>query len=230
MSISIPSKHIVRAIARFEARNRKPAVRPASAARSPRIITISREYGTEGRAIGEMVAKKAGFSLWDREILDVLAGQSGWELQARMFEALDEKSQSAIEAMVADFFGAVEKYSYFHLLPKAICTIAQEDGVIIGRGAHLILPHAFRVRIEASAATRVRAAAALDGITEKSARQKIARIDKDRAGFIRQLSGVIGARSESIEYDLRINTDHISSKNAAQTIIDAFERMLKDRK
>ena len=229
MAVSMPEKHIAKAIARFEARSKKPAVHSHSG-RIADIITLSRDYGTEGHAIGEMVAEKLGFSLWDREILDMLAGESGWTLQARMFEALDEKSQGAIDAVVADFFGGLERDTYFHLLPKAICTIAHEDAVIVGRGAHLILPYAFRVKLEASLATRVRAVAELEGIAEKSARQKINQIDKDRAGFIKQLSKIISVKPELIDYDLRINVDHISSKNAAQTIFDAFERFMSDKK
>jgi cytidylate kinase len=228
MAVSIPEKHIAKAIARFESRSKKP-VRSEDSRRA-NVITLSRDYGTEGHAIGEMVAKKLGFSLWDREILDVLAGQSGWELQAKMFEALDEKAQGAIHAVVADFFGGLERDNYFHLLPKALYTIAHEDAVIVGRGAHLILPGVFRVKLEASLATRVRVVAELEGIAEKSARQKINQIDKDRAGFIKQLSKIISVKPEQLDYDLWINTDQISSNNAAQTILDAFERFLNDKK
>ncbi len=229
MSVSMLEKHIAKAIARFESCTRKPVVR-TEFGRVPKIITLSRDYGTDGRAIGEMVAKKLGCSLWDREIMDVLAGQSGWKLQARMFEALDEKAQGAIDSLVADFFGDMEKHNYFHLLPKAICTIAQKDAVIIGRGARLILPYSFRVKIEASFATRIRAVAALEGITEKSARQKVKRVDEERSGFLKQLVSTIGVKADRLDYDLLINTDHISCKNAAQTILDVFERFIKDKK
>jgi cytidylate kinase len=229
MAVSMPEKHIAKAIARFEARSKKPAV-SATIGPIAKIITLSRDYGTEGHAIGEVVAGKLGCSFWDREILDMLAGESGWKLQARMFEALDEKAQGAIDAVVADFFGRLERDNYFHLLPKAICTIAHEDAVIVGRGAHLILPHAFRVKLEASLAMRVQAVVELEGIAEKSARQKINQIDKDRAGFIKQLSKIISVKPEQLDYDLRINTDHISIENAAQTILDAFERFMNDKK
>ena len=228
MAISIPEKHIAKAIARFETRSKKPA-EPSDAVPAANIITLSRDYGTDGHAIGEIVAKKIGSTLWDRGILDVLAGESGWKLQASMFESLDEKAQGAIDAVVADFFGRVERDNYFHLLPKAICTIAQDDAVIVGRGAHLILPYAFRVKIEASLATRVKAVAVREGVTEKSARQTIQRIDKERTGFIKQLSKIISIKPEQLEYDLLINTDQISIENAAQTIFDAFERFMNDK-
>jgi len=229
MAVSIPEKHIAKAIARFEARSKKP-VESTDSGPAANIITLSRDYGTDGHAIGKIVAEKTGASLWDREILDVLAGESGWKLQARMFEALDEKAQNSIDAVVADFFGSVERDNYYHLLPKAIYTIAQEDAVIIGRGAHLILPHAFRVKIEASPETRIAAVCALEGIDEKSARQKVQQIDKERVGFIKQLSKIIPVKPAQLEYDLRINTDTLSTNCAAQIIINAFECFMDDLK
>ena len=229
MSISIPEKHIAKAIARFEARTKKQEASTDDGINA-RIITLSRDYGTGGREIGEKVAKALGFTLWGREILDVLASQSGFELQARMFEALDEKAQGAIDAVVADFFGTLERHNYFHLLPKAICMIAQENAVIVGRGAHLILPHAFRVKIEASLSTRISAVAALEGLDEASARKKVISIDKDRAGFIKQLGKVMIVKPEEVYYDLRINVDNISHENAAQTILDVFDRWVNVKK
>lgn len=211
MSISIPEKHIAKAIARFESRKKKQEASTDSIINA-RIITLSRDYGTNGREIGEKVSEALGFTLWDREILDVLAGESGFELQARMLEALDEKAQGAIDAVVADFFGNLERHNYFHLLPKAICTIAHENAVIVGRGAHLILPHAFRVKIEASLSTRIRAVAALEGLDEASARKKVISIDKDRAGFIKQVGCVVIYQSNQNSHSLRTTRQPKSSQ------------------
>ena len=43
-----------------------------------RIITISREFGSGGRFIGEEVAKKLGIAYYDREIIGQIAEQSGF--------------------------------------------------------------------------------------------------------------------------------------------------------
>ena len=44
-----------------------------------RIITISREFGSGGRFIGEEVAKKLGIAYYDKDIMDsqgnILSGQ-----------------------------------------------------------------------------------------------------------------------------------------------------------
>ena len=42
-----------------------------------RIITISREFGSGGRFIGEEVAKKLGVAYYDKDIIGKIAEQSG---------------------------------------------------------------------------------------------------------------------------------------------------------
>jgi hypothetical protein len=42
-----------------------------------RIITISREFGSSGRFIGEEVAKKLGVTYYDKDIIGQIAEQSG---------------------------------------------------------------------------------------------------------------------------------------------------------
>ena len=42
-----------------------------------RIITISREFGSGGRFIGEEVAKKLGIAYYDKEMIGPIAEQAG---------------------------------------------------------------------------------------------------------------------------------------------------------
>ena len=44
-----------------------------------RIITISREFGSGGRFIGEEVAKKLGIAYYDKNIINEIAEKSGTE-------------------------------------------------------------------------------------------------------------------------------------------------------
>ena len=46
-----------------------------------RIITISREYGSGGRAIGEETAKKLGFAYYDKDIITEVAKQTGFDAE-----------------------------------------------------------------------------------------------------------------------------------------------------
>ena len=42
-----------------------------------RIITISREFGSGGRFIGEEVAKKLGIAYYDKNVINEIAEKSG---------------------------------------------------------------------------------------------------------------------------------------------------------
>ena len=53
------------------------------------IITIGRQYGSGGREIGYMVADRLGIKLYDQEMLDRAAKDSG--ICQELFETHDEK-------------------------------------------------------------------------------------------------------------------------------------------
>ena len=48
-----------------------------------RIITISREFGSGGRFIGEEVAKQLGIKYYDKDIIAQIAEQSGFSAKKR---------------------------------------------------------------------------------------------------------------------------------------------------
>ena len=48
-----------------------------------RIITISREFGSGGRFIGEEVAKKLGIAYYDKNIISQIAEKSGLAPECR---------------------------------------------------------------------------------------------------------------------------------------------------
>ena len=43
------------------------------------VITISRQYGSGGQRVGQMVAKKLGIPYYDKEVIELAAEQSGFE-------------------------------------------------------------------------------------------------------------------------------------------------------
>ena len=53
------------------------------------IITIGREYGSGGRELGELLAKRLGIAYYDKEILARAAQESG--ICEEVMEAHDEK-------------------------------------------------------------------------------------------------------------------------------------------
>ena len=226
MSVQVPRQLVEKAVG-LERQGRRG--RPASPRRSARVITISRQLGSGGRRIAESLSKTLGWPLWDREILDVLASQSHTGCQASMFEALDEKTQGDIESIIYSLLQGVDKHVYLYLLPKAIVTIAQSDAIILGRGAHLLLPDSVKIRVVASHQTRVANLVKFEGLDEKTANEQIKISDHHRHHFVRELSRMIGC-SESgqercVEYDIVINTDRLSVQQASDVILTAVARI-----
>jgi len=221
MESGISIKHIDQAVGKYELAIKN---RPRHAVKaSNKLITISRQLGAGGRDIAEILGQKLGCLVWGREILDVLASQSGGNYQARMFKSLDENTQGAIDELVCDFFGQVGRHAYHFLLPKAIFTIAQSDAVFLGRGANLMLPQAFHVRITASMENRIKTLMAREKLSREAARELIRESDHQRDAFIKEFAHTIQAKHYRNEFDLIINTDRIAVEAAASIILRSFE-------
>jgi cytidylate kinase len=222
MSIKIPDKYIEKEIAKYSSAINQQKIKSDDKPKK-KIITISRKIGCGGRRIAEKLQKKLGFTLWDREILDVLSNQSHWGYKARMFEALDEKTQNSIEALTCQIFGGIDKHTYMYHLPMAIFVIAQNDAIILGRGAHLLLPDSFRVHIMASFETRLKNIMTYEELDEIKAKQKIIDIDKSRDAFIREVADKAGIKDYMNSFDLEINTDRLDTDKAASIILHGFK-------
>lgn len=107
-----------------------------------RIITISREFGSGGRFIGEEVAKKLGIAYYDKDIIGQIAEKSGLSpeyIQANA-ELSPKKGLFAYAFSGRDITGKSVEDMVYEAQRKVILEIAEkEDCVIIGRNADFIL-------------------------------------------------------------------------------------------
>jgi len=222
MSVEIPKRYIEDAIAKYKS-DLKGRIKKKKPVHHKHLITISRQEGSGGRIIAEKLAQKLNISLWNKEILEVIADQSGWGYQAQMFEALDESAQNIIDTFVSDFLGKAAKDSYFHLLPKAIYVIAQNSAVILGRGAHLILPEAFSVHIKASFNNRLQNMIKYENMDTEAARTKLLKKDRERENFAREFGRKLCIQDRPYNFDLVISTNRYSIDDAVSIILHAYE-------
>lgn len=228
MNTQVPIRLVDKSVAAFERealrRTQTPSPRP------PRVITISRQLGSGGRRIAEILGKSLNWPIWDKEILDAIANQSYFHYQARMFELLDERTQSEIDAFADSLIGNVSKHVYLHLLPRAMLIIAQNDAIILGRGAHLLLPGALKVRIVAPLDVRVRNLVRFDGLSEEAAKKQIRTSDREREAFVKELAGRLGRKwsafDKEVEYDLVVNMGAFEIQEAASLVLAAAKQRL----
>ena len=58
-------------------------------------LLISREKGAGGSAVGELAAKRLGWQVFDKEIVDAIAQQA--HVRRELIESLDEREQATIQ-------------------------------------------------------------------------------------------------------------------------------------
>ena len=190
------------------ARERKAAEQRAREARQASyVVTVSRGYGSRGKHVARVLAERLGVRACDRDILEEVALRAN--VDVALVERLDETIRhTGIEPWKAFFRDkSFSEERYLHHLVKVVMNISRKGGVIIGRGAHLILgpAHAFRVRIVGSLDVCAARIADREKLDPDTARQLVEKVDGQRADYLHKLYGVDMA--DCSVHDLIINSD-----------------------
>lgn len=107
-----------------------------------RIITISREFGSGGRYIGEEVANKLEIKYYDKDIIGQIARKSGFSTEyiQKNSELSPKKGVFAYAFAGRDITGKSVEDMVYEVQRKVILEIAEKEScVIIGRNADFIL-------------------------------------------------------------------------------------------
>lgn len=180
------------------------------------IITIGREFGSGGREIGELVARKLGVAFYDKEILTRAAAESG--ICEAVFESHDEKG--GVSGLFSGGGSSASLGSPLTLqMPlnqrvflaqfDAINKLASEGPcVIVGRCADYVLKDrkgVTHVFIYAAVEKRVERIMRLRGVSSDEAKELVRKTDKQRKSYYNFFAdGNWGLRCN---YDLMLRTD-----------------------
>ena len=151
-----------------------------------KIITISREFGSGGRFIGEEVAKKLGVAYYDRDIIGQIAEQSGLspEYIQENAELSPRKGLFSYAFSGRDITGKSVEDMVYEAQTKIIMEIAEKEScVIIGRNADFILrdrDDVLNVFIHGNMPEKVQRICKLYHVTEEDAVNLINDTDKRR--------------------------------------------------
>lgn len=161
------------------------------------IYTIGREFGSGGKDVGEKLAERLGIRLYDKELLQQAAKESGF--CEEIFENHDEKpTNSFLYSLVMDTY-SMNGYSSAPFLDMPLNhkvflaqfdTIkkiaAQESCVIVGRCADYALadnPDCLNVFVHADMANRIKLVSKRGNLSENKAKDMIQKQDKQRASY-----------------------------------------------
>ena len=151
-----------------------------------RIITISREFGSGGRFVGEEVAKKLGVAYYDKDIIGQIAKQSGFapEYIKENAELSPKKGLFAYAFSGRDITGKSVEDMVYEAQRKVILEIAEKEScVIIGRNADFILRDrndVLNVFIHGNKKEKTQRIIGLYHVEEKEAVKMMADTDKRR--------------------------------------------------
>lgn len=194
-----------------------------------KIITISRQYGSGGREIGEKLAKILGIPFYDNELITRAAKESGFA--ESVFERVEDKATNSLLYSIAMGMGAYgnQDMGFVNLSLDDRIYLAQSDVirkiaaegpcVIVGRCADYILkdnPHVVHVFIWADIKSRVERATTKYNMPSTKAQENILKIDKRRANYYNYHANEKWGKAEN--YHLSIKSDFVGIDNAVEVI------------
>lgn len=207
------------------------------------IITIGRQFGSGGREIADIIAKKLDIPLYDKEMLAIGAKDSG--ICQELFESHDEKpTNSFLYSLVMDTYSMGYSSNTYTDMPlnhkvflaqfDAIKKIANQGPcVLVGRCADYALEsyaNCLSVFIHADLDSRVRRIARIYDLTDGKAKDTILKSDKKRATYYNYYTNKKWGAAES--YELCLDSSKLGIQGTADAIISYIDirSRIKDRK
>lgn len=202
------------------------------------IITIGRQFGSGGREIAEIIAKKLNIPMYDKEMLAVAAKDSG--ICQELFESHDEKpTNSFLYSLVMDTYSIGYSPNAYMDMPinhkvflaqfDAIKKIANEGPcVLVGRCADYALesyPNCLSVFIHADLDARVQRIARMYDLTTAKAKDMIVKTDKKRSTYYNYYTNKKWSSAES--YELCLDSSKLGIQGTADAIISYIEMKSK---
>lgn len=191
---------------------------------SKKIITISREFGSAGRAIGEAVAKRLGYKYYDKDIIEKVAEETGFakEFIEKHGEYANSKNVFAYAFSGRDASGMSIEDHVFNAQRKIILDIASEGGaVIVGRCADYILKDkedVINIFIIGNTDKKIERIMNLYSKTEAEAKKLIKEMDKKRSINYNYYTDSTWGKSHN--YAMTLNSSIIGMDNCVDIIVD----------
>jgi cytidylate kinase len=212
------------------------------------VITVGRQFGAGGKAVGEMLARELKADLLESRIIDEVAHRL--QLPKAEVEAEDEQPGSLLHRLLMALGSASGepmlqpeatvwdppnvdpvfdmRRAVLEITQHVIREAAREGNVVIvGRGGAYILrdfEDALHVFLRAAEAVRVKAVMARMSLSEDEARRKLKLADENWTAYIKQVYG--HDRNHPSHYDLVLDTGRLGYEATVEAIL-AAERARK---
>lgn len=194
------------------------------------VISISREYGSDGYDIGKMLAEKLGAPFFDNQLVRMEAEESGLSE-----EFIENHEQMMSHGVIYDFVTAgyamyntdlppLEKL--FAAQTKVIRRLAAENDVcvIVGRCSDYILyddPNSFRIFVHANPEYRAGCISRRLKISVEEAKAKLSKTDAARGRYYSHFTGREWGNMKY--YNLAVDSGMFGTEKSVDLILDALK-------
>lgn len=193
------------------------------------VVTIARQFGSGGRAIGRALAEELKIPFYDKELLNIAAKESG--VSPEIFEKYDEKASNSLlyslsmgaAATINSEYGISPQVSLndrvFLIQHETIKKVAQDSCVIVGRCADYVLADrqdCFRLFICADMDKRIRYAVDVHHVPQEKARSVINKMDKSRVNYYNYYAS--GKWGDPVNYHLCLNSGELGISRCVELI------------
>lgn len=195
---------------------------------APLVISIDREYGSGGHAIGKMLAEKLGIRFYDSELVYLTASRSGLTP-----DYIRKHEQQLSSRFLHELYAQNYAYTAEEMPPEDATFLAQskvirditasQACVIVGRCANFILkgrPNLFSVFLHADRATRMQRIIENYGVEPGGAARAMDIMDSRRRTHCLHYTGQELGNARL--YDLCVNTSDYGMERTVELILEAI--------
>ena len=200
------------------------------------VITINRQFGTNGRHIATEIARELGVKLVDRQILSSLS--DNLDMPEEELQKMERKKPTFWErvsyfyrnspAMVStpsvDLMGLTSSAIYKEQV-EIMKTIAQEEScVVVGRLGFQVFkehPNHISIFLFSNLEDRVLKVMEMYGVTRADALAQIKQVDEAREEFTREFTG--RERNDATNYDIAVNVSTWGEKGTFDLLMSLIK-------
>lgn len=191
------------------------------------VVTISRQFGSMGRSVAQIMSRELGIHFYDRDIVEETASRMG--LPVSVIRDTEENSSSVyFKQQYPLGMGIASMRDEIFLIQKNIIRdlARRESCIIVGRCADSILmdmEHHLNVYIYAPVEARLRNCTELLKMDERTARRMIREVDRSRELYHRRYCPEY--TDPSTNKDIMLDSSRFGTEGTAGILVELVKEL-----
>ena len=196
------------------------------------MITISRQYGTNGRQIARLLADKLELPFYDKELISIASKESRFAEQA--FEKAEQAATTTLGYAISNrsnrsLYGMPVNDQLFMVQSGVIRTVAdQGPAMFVGRCADYVLSgykECINIFLQANMDSRLQTIMEREKLSRKDAEARIKYLDKSRAAYYNYYTD--RKWSDLKNYDFVLNVSYLTAEEAAELLCTFIRQVVE---